>query len=107
MFIMNTNPMMFYRLHPALSKNPNVIPSSLKKPVLDGKSSCSQEDRISKKTWHENITRPELITAHKKSIRAQRVQYGKRILDKQTLFNTDHLLSYLSIYKMKCKQTCD
>ena len=105
MFIMNTNPMMFYRLHPVLSRNPNILPPSLKKSVLDGKSACSAEDRISKKTWHENITRPELIAEYKKSIRAQRVQYGKRILDnsKQTLFNNTNLLSYLSIYKMKCK----
>jgi len=101
---MNTNPMMFL-------SNPKIIPAALKKPVLDGKSSCSQEDRISKKTWHENITRPELIAAHKQSIREQRSRYAKRIItsqnSKQTLFNTDHLLSYLSVYKMKCKQAAN
>ena len=91
---MNTNPMIF------LSKNLNIIPPALKKQVLDGKPACSQEDRISKKTWHENITRPELIAAHKQSIREQRLRYAKRLITKQSL-------SYLSIYKMKCKQTSD
>ena len=90
-----------------LSKNPNIVPPALRKPVLDGKSACSQEDRISKKTWHENITRPELITEYKKSIRAQRVRYVKHLNTKQTLFNNTNLLSYLSMYKMKCKQTSD
>ena len=96
--------MMFYRLHPVLS-NPNIVPPALRKPVLDGKSSCSQEDRISKKIWHENITRPELIAEYKKSIRAQRVLDKQS--SKQTLFNNTNLLSYLSVYKMKCKQTCE
>jgi hypothetical protein len=98
---MNTNPMML------LSKKPKIIPASLNKPILDGKSSSSQEDRISKKIWHENITRPELIAEYKKSIREQRSRYVKRLLDQQTLFNNTNLLSYLSIYKMKCKQTSD
>ena len=111
--VMNTNPMMlYYSIHPVLSKNPNVIPVALKKQVLDGKSSCSQEDRISKKTWHENITRPELIAAHKQSIREQRIRYAKRLIStqqssKQTLFNPEYLSSYLSVYKMKCKQACE
>ena len=60
---MNTSPIMFYRVDPVVSR------ASKRKLILDGKFCSSQEDRISKRIWHENITKPDLIKPHRYTAR--------------------------------------
>ena len=68
------------------------------RPPLDGKPSCSLEDRISKQTWYDNIIRPQKTAASKPKPR--RIAYSRPLQNRK-----DQYLSSLRMYNKEGSET--